>query len=186
MNPLKKYLADLLSLLRALALVPVIVFSIMGNWHIAFLVLLIGWATDLVDGIFAKRYGSFSAERDIDADGIADSVLAFGSSAVPVIYAYHTHHVLIGVLLTALYLATVVFGTMMARNMNKALTTRLRWLIAGNMIVLHAIVQIGATLIWFDYMASGAEMALRFAGLLAIVAALQFRKMRLWWVGRFS
>lgn len=189
MNALKKYLADLLSLLRALALVPVIVFSIAGNWPIAFLFLLMGWATDLVDGIVSKHYeeefGSFSRERGIDADGIADSVLAFGSSAVPVIYAYHTHHVFVGILLSVLYAATVYFGTRMALSMNKQLTPKRRWLVAGNMIMLHAVAQIGATLVWFCLMATNPELAVCFIGVMALVAALQYHKIRLWWIGRF-
>lgn len=180
-----KYLADALSFLRAAAVVPVIVFSIMDNWHLAFLILITAWATDLVDGIAAKKYGSFSADHKIDADGIADSVLAFGSTVVPVVYAYE-HNLFFGALLTVLYAATAYFGTRMALGMNKEITPQRRWLVAGNMIVLHAIVQIGATLVWFDYMASGTEAALRFIGLLLIVAALQRRKIRLWWMGRFS
>ena len=52
------------------------------------------------------------------------------------------------------------------------------------MIVFHSIVQIGATLVWFDYMASGRDAALRLSGTLLLVAALNHRKIRLWWSGR--
>jgi phosphatidylglycerophosphate synthase len=179
-----RYLADALSLLRALAIVPLVVLSAMGDWHNAFLVLAVAWATDLVDGFVARRYGTvFKPEFDID--GKADSVLAFGSTLVPVVYAYNNYSMTVVVGLTVLYALTVIVGIAMVSVMNKPLTPTNRWLIAGNMIVLHSVVQIGATLVWFDYMASGAEMAIRFTFALVLIAAVNYRKIRLWWNGQF-
>lgn len=183
MESTTKYLADALSFLRAVATVPLVVFSIIGDWHAAFLILIAAWATDLIDGVIAKKYGSFCTDHKIDADGIADSVLAFGSTAVPLLYAWH-HNLVAGVLVSILYVATMAFGLWMVLVMDKPLTPRHRWVIAGNMIVMHSIVQIGATLLWFDYMASGATMALRLSFLLLLVVALENRKIRLWWSGR--
>ena len=180
-----KYLADTLSLLRAAAAIPVIAFAVMGNWHAAFLCLVVGWATDLVDGIAARRYGTvLSAE--FDADGKADSVLAFGASAVPVVYAYGHYSPLVAATLTVAYVATCISALAMISIMNKPLTPARRWLIASNMIIMHGIVQIGATLLWFDYMAAGTDNAMRLAATLLGVGVFQHRKIRLWWVGRFS
>lgn len=183
MNP-TRYLADLLSLLRAVAIVPVVVFSIMGDWHTAFLILLAGWVTDLFDGIAARKYGTILSAK-FDADGKADIVLAFGSTLVPLVYAYVNYSMTVVVALTVLYALTLLIGGWMVSIMDKPLTPTNRWVIAGNMIVLHSMVQIGATLVWFDYMASGADAAMRLTGALALVAAIKNRKIRLWWKGQF-
>jgi len=184
MNRLKPYVADALSFLRAAAVVPVIVYSIMGNWHIAFLILLAGWITDLLDGIAARRYGTVLSP-EFDIDGKADSILAFGSAAVPLVYAYANYSMGVVVGLTILYALTVIVGIWMVSVMNKPLTPSNRWVIAGNMIVLHSVVQIAAVLVWFDYMASGRDMALRLSIVLLGVGLFQNRKIRLWWNGRF-
>jgi phosphatidylglycerophosphate synthase len=181
---MKSYLADTLSLLRAVAIVPVVVFSVMGDWHTAFLIFAAAWATDLVDGYVARKYGTVLPAA-FDADGKADTVLAFGSTAIVLVYAWLHYDPIVAVGLSVLYAMTVGFGTWMALIMNKPLTPGRRWLIAGNMIVLHSIVQIGATLVWFDYMASGPIMALRFTAALALIAVVQNRKIRLWWNGQF-
>lgn len=183
MNPLKKYLADVLSFLRAAAVLPVIIYSMQGEWGVAFLFLLLGWATDFADGMAARRWGTVLS-KEFDIDGKADAVLAFGSSIVPVFYAY-AHNVAVGVLLSLLYAVTMYFGAKMALSMNKQLTPKLRRLIAGNMIILHGMIQIGATLVWFCLMATNPELTVCFVGLLLLVAALQYHKIRLWWVGRF-
>lgn len=179
-----RYLADLLSLLRAVAIVPVVVFAIMGDWHTAFLILLAGWVTDLFDGVAARKYGTILSP-EFDADGKADSILAFGSTLVPLVYAYENYSMTVVVVFTVLYALTLLIGGWMVLIMNKPLTTVNRWVIAGNMIVLHSTVQIGATLVWFDYMASGADAAMRLTGALAIIAAIENRKIRLWWNGQF-
>lgn len=185
MIPLKQYLADALSFLRVASLLPVIIYSVQGEWGAAFFFLLLGWATDLVDGLAARRWGTVLS-KEFNIDGKADAVLAFGSSIVPVVYAYHVHHVFVGIALSLLYAATVYFGTKMALSMNKPLTPKLRRLIAGNMIILHGAVQIGATLVWFCLMATTTELAVCFVGALLTVVALQYHKIHLWWNGRFE
>jgi phosphatidylglycerophosphate synthase len=180
---MKKYLADALSLLRAGAIVPITVFSVMGDWHTAFLIFVAAWFTDLVDGLVARRYGTvFSAEFDID--GKADSILAFGSTAIVLVYAWRNYSTDVATSLTILYALTTIFGLWMVAIMDKPLTPARRWVTAGNMIFFHSVVQIGATLVWFDYMASGKDAALRLAGTLVFVAAINYRKIMLWWSGR--
>jgi phosphatidylglycerophosphate synthase len=180
---MKKYLADALSLLRACAIAPIAVYAWMGNWHVAFLIFVAAWLTDLVDGILARRYGTLlSAEFDID--GKADAILGFGSTAIVLIYAWSHYNTVVAVALSILYALTVVFGLWMVTIMNKPLTPARRWVTASNMIFFHSVVQIGATLVWFDYMASGKDAALRLIGGLAIIAGFNFRKITLWWSGR--
>lgn len=178
-----KYLADTLSLLRGVAIAAIAVFAVMGDWHTAFLIVAAAWFTDLVDGYVARRFGTV-IPAEFDIDGKSDAVLGFGSSAIVLVYAWLYYDTLVAVGLSVLYVLTVVFGVWMVTIMNKPLTPARRWVTAGNMIVFHSVVQIGATLVWFDYMASGAEMALRFTGLLALIAALNHGKIRLWWSGR--
>jgi|GEM_PF-3194264 len=179
-----KYTGDALSLLRALAVLPVIVCSITGHWTAAFVALGIGWATDLVDGAIAKKWGGLrDSHPDFDVDGICDTVLAFGSTFVPVVYAYIHYDMTAVIGLTVLYALTMLVGGRMASVMNEP---GHRWLIAGNMIVLHAIVQIGGGLVWFAYMSAGALAAWLTIALLTMIAFFQKRKIGLWWQGRFK
>jgi phosphatidylglycerophosphate synthase len=180
-----KYFGDVLSLLRALLVVPVIAFSAAGNWTAAVLVLALAWATDLVDGPAAKKWGGLRDRHpDFDADGIADTVLAFGSTLVPLVYAYANYDMTVVIGLTALYALAAVVGTRMALVMNKP---GHRWLIAFNMIVLHSAVQIGGGLVWFAYMANRNPVdAWLVGGIFAIIAILQSKKIALWWNGRFQ
>lgn len=180
---MKRYLADALSLLRGVAIVPIIIYSAMEDWHTAFLIVIAAWATDLVDGWAARRYGTVFS-LGFDLDGKADAVLGFGSSAIVLVYAWTHYEPVVVVALSALYGLTVAFGLWMVAIMNKPLTPTRRWVIAGNMIIFHSVVQIGATLVWFDYMASGRDAALRLTATLLLVAALNIRKIRLWWSGR--
>jgi phosphatidylglycerophosphate synthase len=180
-----KYLGDGLSLLRALAIIPIIAFAAYGNWTAAFLILAFAWATDLVDGIAAKKWGGLrDSHPEFDADGIADSVLAFGSTLVPLVYAYANYNFTVVVGLTALYALTVIVGTRMALIMNKP---GHRWLIAFNMIGLHSVVQIGGALVWFSYMVNRNPVDAYLAvALLVGIAIFQSSKIALWWNGRFQ
>jgi phosphatidylglycerophosphate synthase len=180
-----KYFGDALSLLRALLVVPVIVFSMFGNWQAAVLILAAAWATDLVDGPAAKKWGGLrDSHPDFDVDGICDTVLAFGSTLVPLVYAYVKYDMTAVIGLTALYALAAVVGTRMALVMNKP---GHRWLIAFNMIVLHSAVQIGGGLVWFAYMANRNPVDAWLAGgIMAGIAILQNEKIVLWWNGRFQ
>ena len=180
---MKRYLADALSLLRGVAIVPIAAYAWMEDWHTAFLIFVAAWFTDLVDGLAARRYGTVLSP-DFDIDGKADAILGFGSTAIVLVYAWLHYDPIVVVSLSVLYALTVAFGGWMVKIMNKPVTPVRRWVTASNMIVFHSIVQIGATLVWFDYMASGRDAALRLTGTLVLVAALNYRKIRLWWSGR--
>lgn len=179
-----RYLSDLLSLLRFLGIAPVIIFSLEGRWTAATLMLLLAWATDLLDGAAAHRFGSLRDRwPDLDSDGIADSVLAFGSSAIPVIYYYAHGEYFIAIVLTVVYIVTVAYGIAMVRVMNDEPTPTTRMIVRVNMIVMHSFVQIAGTLCWFAYMAVGEVGAcLVFIGML-VVALLQSSKLELWMKG---
>lgn len=183
---LKPYLADGLSLLRAASFVPLAALAAAGKWEAALIVLLAAWATDLADGIAAHKFGSWSKTRSLDMDGIADSVLAFGASSIPVMYAYRHHSTLASTALTIVYAVTVVSAIAMVSIMNGPHTTTRRWAIAWNMIVMHGAVQIGATIVWFAYMASGMADILWTLSLLAMISYYQAHKVRLWWNGKFE
>jgi phosphatidylglycerophosphate synthase len=186
-EPLRIGIGDALSLLRALMTVPVIALSATSHWTAAFVCLGLGWATDLVDGACAKQWGGLRNSRpDFDIDGICDSVLAFGSTAVPLIYAYANYGTTAVINLTGLYAMTVVFGLSMVKVMNTPPTAGRRALIAFNMIVSHSIVQIGGGIMWFAYMAAGQFAVWLVAAILAMTAVFQKRKIGLWWAGRFA
>jgi hypothetical protein len=110
--------------------------------------------------------------------------LAFGSTLVPLVYAYVNYDMTAVIGLTALYALTAVVGTRMALAMK---TPGHRWLIAFNMIVLHSTVQIGGGLVWFAYMAHRNPVDAWLAGgIMAGIAILQNEKIVLWWNGRFQ
>jgi phosphatidylglycerophosphate synthase len=190
MDRRKIYLADALSLLRALCAPVVIAFSATGMWKMAFLMLAIGWATDLFDGLAARKYGSLrTTHPNLDTDGLADSALAFGSSLVPVGYAIHHTGWLsaLSISLMAAFVATVALGIWMVMVMNGPRTPLTRKVIAINMIIMHGLVQIAAVTLWFAYMAFGYELVFGLTvDVLVACAIYQLPKMRLWWSGRLA
>jgi phosphatidylglycerophosphate synthase len=191
------YVADALSLLRIILTPFVVFFGLTGRWEAAFVCLITAWFTDLCDGKMARNFGSLRDKYpSFDADGIADSVLAFVSSAVPVIY-YGTH---VGwcsgptVALIILYILTIVSGVWMITVIGAKLKTLpKKWvarintrIVAVNMIVMHGIVQIGATIGWFAYMAGGDKIAVYAGSVLLLAAYGQDHKIRLWRAGRLA
>jgi phosphatidylglycerophosphate synthase len=182
-----KYMADVVSLFRILTVLPVLYFSFADEWRLALAFLVLGWGSDLADGYYARKFGSLrDAHPDFDADGIADSILAFATSFVPVIYVIDHESGAWASLLIWLWIMTVISGVAMVRVMGKPITTKTRLLVAGNMVVMHGLVQIVGTLCWFAFMAFG------IVGVAAVIIAMipvgfkQRRKMSLWLVGRFE
>ncbi|QQG50585.1 MAG: CDP-alcohol phosphatidyltransferase family protein [Candidatus Saccharibacteria bacterium] len=184
------YLADTLSLLRAVSVLGVITFSLAGMWKTALVLLALGWATDLFDGLAARKYGCYrDTHPNFDADGLADSALAFGSSLVPIGYAIHHTGWLSApsITLMIVFVATVALGGWMVAIMNNPVTPLNRWVIAINMIVMHGGVQIVAVMLWFTYMAFGYGFAFAVAvNALVAITVYQRDKVLLWWNGRFA
>ena len=180
-------LADWLSIDRVLLTGLLLVVSYNQVWTTAVVVFGLAWFTDLLDGWVARRYGSLRDDHpNLDMDGICDSILAFGSSLVVVVYAWFHYNPAIHWLLIGLWVLTLVSGATMAAAMNRPLTARLQWLIAINMIVFHGIVQILGTAAWFAYMAFGTSGVVATLVVALPVAWLQRRKMRLWLAGKFA
>jgi phosphatidylglycerophosphate synthase len=191
MNHLKMYIADTLSLLRVLATLFVICFALAGMWTTAFVFLIFGWGTDLLDGLAARRYGSLrDSHPNFDADGLADSALAFGASLVPVGYAIHRTGWLSAPSITLMtaFVATVVSGVWMVSVMGKPASRLKKAVVAVNMIAMHGAVQIVAVVIWFAFMAYGIGpvLGIVIGSLVAVVPATQERKLKMWWTGRLS
>lgn len=182
-----KYMADMVSLFRILCVAPLLYFAFTSEWKLAFATIIIAWASDLLDGVMARRFGSLrNSNPDFDADGIADSVLAFSSSVVPVIYIIHANGWGLGGILAGLWLLTVISGVAMISVMGKPITQETRLLVAGNMLIMHGIVQIAGTLAWFGYMAFDVIGVLAVGITMLPVAYAQRHKMALWTAGKFE
>ncbi|MFS8119351.1 MAG: CDP-alcohol phosphatidyltransferase family protein [Microcoleus sp.] len=182
-------LADTLSLFRILLTVPVVYYGWNEYWRTALLFLVLAWSTDVLDGLCARNFGSLRDHLPgLDSDGIADSILAFGSAAIPVIYYIHHDGWFnpVTVALLVLYALTLVFGVLMATAMGDLDATRTKKLIKLNMPIFHGLVQVIGVSAWFAYMAynlRGLSMTL----IVALVAiAIQRRKINLWFVGRLA
>lgn len=183
------YVADGLSIIRVLSVVPILIFAAYGQWTAAFVALVVGWGTDPLDGIAARRWGSLKSRHpNLDMDGITDIVIAFSASFVPVAYfALHDGLSVRSVTLGALYLLTVVSGTAMTMVMNKPMSVATRRLISFNMLFMHGLVQIVAVFMWFAYMAEGLAFSMITGGLICFFAAMfQRKKLRLWRQGRLA
>jgi phosphatidylglycerophosphate synthase len=181
---LKQNLADALSLLRILLTPFVILFALVGEWHLAFALLVIAWTTDLFDGFAARRFGSRrDAHPKFDADGLADTVLAFGAASVPLVYLFIHGSVLAYHVVSILYALTVISGVIMALVMDKPATPAVRWSIGINMVIFHGLVQIGAVTTWFAYMAGGSSLTTATVYSMAIIAVLQRHKIGRWFSG---
>lgn len=182
---MQKLIADVLSFLRALSIWPILVFSLHGQWGWAFLFLILGWGTDLLDGWAYRRWGSFSNGR-VDADGLADSVIAFGASLVPAAYIAGHDATLEPILLIG-YVASVCCGILMLLAMRYPDTDPLaRKVIAFNMLVFHGALQIVATTLWFAYMAAGWWLCGVTMAILGIVINRQAPKISGWLKGRLT
>ena len=180
-------LADWLSVDRVLLTGLLLIVSYNQVWTTAVAVFGLAWFTDLLDGWVARRYGSLRDDHpNLDMDGICDSLLAFGSSLVVVIYAWLNYSPVAYGSLTGLWILTLVSGVTMASMMKRPLTVRLRWLIAVNMIVMHGAIQIFGTGAWFAYMAFGWPGVVATLVVALPVAWLQRRKMQLWLAGKFA
>lgn len=179
-----RFAADVLSLLRVVLTVPVVAYGLAGNWKVAFIVLILAWATDPIDGLLARRYGSLQDEHpNFDSDGIADTVLAFGSSAVPVIYAWLNLSTWIALILTGIYTLTVVSGVLMTTVMNTDSSVFVRMVIRINMILFHGLIQIVAVIAWFGFMAFGWGAVADVLVGAAVLGYLQLTKINLWFKG---
>lgn len=217
-----------LSLLRALCVFPVLIFSLWAAladpwmWVWAFVWLAFGWLTDPLDGWVARRWGSptfawkkweraggdrqsfvewyrignkiwdFSFRISAnDPDGTADTILAFGSSLVPIVYIWATAPnawvLAVAMILAVLYLASIVMGIVMmiliGRDSENRRTKSVVWI---NMAVFHGLLQIGLTPMWFAYMAAGWWLVVPMLIILAVVGWLQRGKIALWRSGRLA
>lgn len=181
---MRYYLADSLSLLRAFSIIPLFVFSLNGEWRAATLVLILAWATDLFDGVAARAYGSLRGRKpSFDADGLADSILAFVASGVPVVYYFAQGQRLIGSMLAVVYIMTAISALVMIFIMNEPATPKNRAIIRTNMVLMHGVIQIAATLCWFAYMAAGREGVSVMIAAVMIIGLLQRPKITLWMKG---
>jgi len=79
------YLADLLSLSRVVAVIPLFCLSWFGQWRTAFIVLAIAWLTDMLDGKAARRWGSLGVRLYFHLDRFGDGVLQVGVLATLVL-----------------------------------------------------------------------------------------------------
>lgn len=188
-----RYSGDGLSLLRALLTIPVVIYVTDENWTAALLILGLAWATDLVDGIAAKKWGGLRDQfPSFDADGIADTVLAIGSTGAITYYMGHHYGLNSWEFLVAYLIAggcVLAGGVMVLLLMifgETPVTTWHRVIVGGYMIIGHSVFQIGAPLVWLAYMADGADSATATMIVLLCVAALQYQKVLLWRSGRLS
>lgn len=182
-----KYMADVVSLFRILIVLPVLYFSYTEEWRLALALLVFGWGSDLMDGYYARKFGSLrDSHPGFDADGIADSVLAFATSFVPVIYVIDRESGAWASLLIWLWAMTLISGVAMVRVIGKPVTSKTRLLVAGNMLIMHGLIQIVGTLCWFAYMAFG---IVGVAAVIIVMIPVGFRqrhKMSLWLAGQFE
>lgn len=186
-----RYLGDVLSLLRALAVLLVAYYLWHEAWTAASFTAAFAWLTDPFDGWAAKKWGGLRDRYpNFDTDGIADTILAVGSTVMIEVYMMRHFGVTSwqAVTVGALVLACILGGLVMVLFLAKAgetPVTRLHRIIVGsNMIVGHALLQIGATLVWLAYMSKGWDQAVAVAIILACVAVLQHEKIALWYSGR--
>jgi hypothetical protein len=191
MNLRLKYLGDALSLLRALAVLPFVYFAWTEAWTAASLTLALGWATDLVDGYAAKKWGGLCDRYpNFDSDGIADTFLAIGSTVMVEIYMLRHfgldswQSVTVGSLVLACILGGLVMVLFLAKAGETPVTTAHRVIVGTNMIVGHALLQIGATMVWLAYLSEGTDQAVAMTITLLCVAGLQREKIALWYGGR--
>lgn len=183
-NPAKEYagfgFADVLSFARIAMVVPVIILAILGLWVGNFWTLLTAWSTDAVDGMLAKKYGSWLQKHPkIDMDGIADSVLAFFSSFVPIVVMDGWWRWTFA----GLWAASVVSAIWMILVMDRSGS---RGVVALNMIVFHGLYQVVLVPGWFAYMAYGWKGAVLMSVATLILAYFERDKIRSWWHGVFK
>lgn len=188
-----RYAGDGLSLLRALLTIPVVAYVVDENWTAAALILGLAWATDLIDGIAAKKWGGLRDRfPNFDADGIADTVLAIGSTGVVAYYMGHHYgfgsweFLAVGITAAACVLAGGIMVVFLMIFGETPVTAWHRVIVGGYMIFGHSVLQIGAPLVWLAYMADGADNATATMIVLLCVAALQYQKVLLWRSGRLS
>lgn len=175
-----RWIADSLSLLRIL-LTPLVIWAIVdGSYALAFWLWALAWLTDLLDGAAASRYGSISADRGIDSDGIADSVLAFFVGGAAVFVLDGAAKV---VAITLLVLSIVMAGAMVLK-MNKPGS---RAIIAVNMIIFHGLYQVVGLSMWLGYTAYGWWMVwLLVLAFLVLAGMSQRHKVEAWYRGKFA
>lgn len=208
------FTADGLSSLRAI-LGPIIfiwsMFCVFGDasWSWPACLCILAWVTDLFDGPAARKWGSHgrlwrqdaedglipkrSFKATFDADGIADSSLAFFSSAVPVIYylvtTQHKLAILAAGYFALFYIASALLGWAMVSAMQKDpdfKKNETKALVLFNMTVFHGVFQIGFTITWFVIMAFGGVMFIPTVIMLGVVAYKQLPKLKLWLNGRLT
>lgn len=176
-----KLIADSLSLFRIILTIPTVIAMTNHNFVLAFWLWMLAWATDLADGMFARNYGSLSEERGLDADGIADSVLAFTvGAAVPFVTDG-----LVRVVATVLLLAALGSAGLMVSRMSRR-SPATRRIIAVNMVVFHGLYQVVGLSMWLGYVAYGWWMVAVLALVFFVTAGmLQRDKIDAWLDGRF-
>lgn len=190
------FIADGLSLLRAsVFMVLVLLFSWNAAWGLAFTALAIGWLTDVVDGLAARKWGSLRMIKPKwDSDGLADTSLAFTSSLVPVIYYWdgmftvNPVYFFPAIVLTAAWIASIYFGIRMVIAMGQDPDFKqkaTKRLVMINMIFFHGLFQIGFVVVWMAAMAAG-WLVVPTLLVLVIVGLKQQHKMQLWKAGRLT
>lgn len=153
----------------------------------ALITLAVGWSTDLLDGIAAKKFGSLRDRKPhVDIDGWPDIPLAFGASLVPVIYAYQHYSFTAVVFLTAIYTLSIIVGCTMVGVMGKPDSPFRQKVIAFNMIGFHGVYQITLTFMWFAYQVAGDTLAALALVVMCLVGLSQEKKIGAWAEGRFE
>ncbi len=149
---------------------------------------------------FMKKYQNGNRIRDFsvwfstqDPDGAADTILAFITSLVPVVYILVTTHnkwaMMLVTILVLIYLASIAMGLLMVKAVGQDPESRsqdTQLLVYGNMMLFHGLFQIGFTIMWFAFMAGGWTLAIPTLLVLVFVAWKQQPKMRLWQEGRLT
>lgn len=194
MNSLKRLLpiADILSVIRSALAILLVWYAYSNSWNPHWSVVFIGWVvawlTDSLDGPLAQRFGSLRDRwPNLDNDGIADTLLALAGTMVVTGYAYGHWSDLaaIGILYIYLmsWLAAVIMVALVLSAPNSEFTSVF---IAGNMLLGHAVIQIGFTSLWMAYMVAGIGGVIATLAALLIVAMAQRRKIALWRAGKLQ
>lgn len=177
--------ADGLSFIRALLGIWLFVAIYQQQWDLAFALWGVGWATDLLDGLMARRFGSLRQRYPgWDSDGLADTVLAFAGTFGFVVYAFRADAPWkIWAVAVAAFL--VIAGVAMLPLMGGG-SQLARQVVCWNMLLCHAGLQIGGISLWLAYMAGGWPSVGLTSLILLVALFIQRHKMGLWWKGRFA
>ena len=170
---MKKYLADIATLLRVALLMPLVILSWQQQWELAFITLLVAWATDIVDGPLSRRYGSWSSSRQLDIDKATDALFSLGvvTTLIPTLYVFdQTMLRFYGVFLIGLGVGAVLLKKVPSEPIQ----------------VLYHTSLVGMPIVLYGYLACGWAIVPIAVGIAAIMI-LRYRKWyRQLWAGFFN